>query len=39
MAYILLSLSAVCLPLLFAWYALSRTARRHSHKRKGRPMR
>ena len=38
--HILLALAAVFLPLLFAWYALSRTARRHSRpKRKRRPMR
>ena len=34
----LLAMAALLLPLLFAWYALTRTARRHA-RRKGRPMR
>ena len=29
--YALLAMAAIFLPLLFAWYALSRTARRHPH--------
>jgi hypothetical protein len=36
--HILLAFAAVFMPLLFAWYALSRTARRHA-KRKRRRMR
>jgi hypothetical protein len=33
--HILLAMAALLLPLLFAWYALTRTARRHSgrHRR------
>ena len=36
--HILLAMAALFLPLLFAWYALTRTARRHA-RRKDRPMR
>ncbi|MEB0057775.1 MULTISPECIES: hypothetical protein [unclassified Variovorax] len=36
----LLALAALMLPLLFAWFVLSRTARRHRHpKRKDESMR
>ena len=35
----LLAMAALFLPLLFAWYALTRTARRRHGRRKDRPMR
>jgi uncharacterized membrane protein YbhN (UPF0104 family) len=35
----LLALAALFVPLGFAWWVLSRTARRHAHRRKGGPMR
>lgn len=35
----LLALAALFVPLVFAWWVLSRTARRHVNRRKGGPMR
>ena len=35
----LLALAALFVPLAFAWWVLSRTARRHAGRRKDRPMR
>jgi hypothetical protein len=35
----LLTLAALFVPLVFAWWVLSRTARRHAHRRKGGSMR
>ncbi|MFM9924219.1 hypothetical protein VLK31_14590 [Variovorax sp. H27-G14] len=35
----LLAMAALFVPLGFAWWALSRTARRHAGRRKNRPMR
>ena len=36
---VLLALAAFCIPMAFAWFILSRTARRHKHRngRKDRP--
>jgi hypothetical protein len=36
---VLLALAALFVPLIFAWWVLSRTARRHAKRRKGGPMR
>jgi len=35
----LLAMAALFVPLGFAWWVLSRTARRHAGRRKDRPMR
>jgi len=37
--HVLLALAALFAPLVFAWWVLSRTARRHAKRRKGAPMR
>ncbi|MET3439329.1 hypothetical protein ABIC94_000074 [Variovorax paradoxus] len=37
--HVLLALAALFVPLIFAWWVLSRTARRHAKRRKGGPMR
>jgi hypothetical protein len=37
--HLLLAFAALFAPLVFAWWVLSRTARRHARRRKGGPMR
>lgn len=37
--HVLLAMAALFVPLGFAWWVLSRTARRHSRQRKNGPMR
>ena len=39
MLHALLALAALFVPLGFAWWVLSRTARRHARRRKDGPMR